>query len=196
MEMETETSIAIYLVRMGLSGEAIPIHASAAELHRGDRVVCRTPRGLEIGTVLCHSSTDDLSEVGRFLRPADANDEWLWDKLQALSREAAEMCERHLRENGLADVLLEVEPLLDGRTLFFHFLGDPSPSASDRIAELAEVYRQSVSASPFAQRVEVGCGPGCGTESKSGCGSSGGGSSGGGSSGGCSACAVANKCRK
>lgn len=186
--METETRIAIYLVRTGLSGQAMPIHSVALELHRGDRVVCRTPRGLEIGTVLCPSSTDHraLSDVGRALRPADANDEWLWDKLQALSREAAEMCERHLRENGLADVLLEVEPLLDGRTLYFHFLGDPSPSASDRIAELAEVYRQSVIASPFAQRVENGCGPGCGTESKSGCGSS----------GGCAVCTVASKCRK
>ncbi len=149
-------------------------------------MICRTERGLEIGTVLCESIADDLSEAGRFLRPADANDELLWRKLQELSREAAGACEGYLRDKGLDDVLLDVEPMLDGRTLYFHFLGEPSQAASERIADLAEVYRQSVIASPFAQQVEVGCGPGCGTESKSGCGTS----------GGCAVCTVASKCRK
>lgn len=176
-----------YLVRVGSGGEAVAVHAGTKDLARGERVVCRTSRGLEIGTVLCESSIEKLSDAGRFLRPADANDELLWSKLQELSCEAAGVCERYLREQGLDDVLLDVEPMLDGRTLYFHFLGEPSQAASDRLAELAEVYRQSVVASPFAQRVEAGCGPGCGTESKSGCGTSG---------GGCAVCTVASKCRK
>jgi cell fate regulator YaaT (PSP1 superfamily) len=181
----TETKYAIYMVRVGSGGETVTIQSGAFQLNRGSRVVCRTKRGLELGTVLCESSTDQLSDAGRFVRSADANDELLWSKLLELSRDAAELCQQLLREQGLDDVLLDVDPMLDGKTLYFNFLGDPSQEASDRIAELAEVYRASVAASPFAQRVEVGCGPGCGTESKSGCGTS----------GGCVACSVASKCR-
>lgn len=183
--MSTETTYAIYHVRIGSGGDTVTIQSGAYQLNRGVRVVCRTKRGIEIGTVLCESTTEQLSEAGRFIRPADANDELLWSKLLELSCDAAESCQRHLRQQGLDDVLLDVDPMLDGRTLYFHFLGDPSQQASDRMAELAEVYRQSVAASPFAQRVETGCGPGCGTESKSGCGTS----------GGCVACSVASKCR-
>jgi hypothetical protein len=186
-DVSIETKYGIVLVRVGSGGDAIGIPAGAAGLERGARVICRTERGLEIGTVLCESTADELSDAGKFLRPADSNDELLWRKLLALSCEAAGACERYLRDKGLDDVLLDVEPMLDGRTLYFHFLGEPSQAANDRIAELAEVYRQSVMASPFAQRVEVGCGPGCGTESKSGCGTSG---------GGCAVCTVASKCRK
>lgn len=181
----TETIYAIYLVRVGSGGETVSIQCGAYPLNRGARVVCRTKRGLEIGTVLCESATEQLDESGRFIRPADANDELLWSKLLELSCDAAELCQQHLREHGLDDVLLDVDPMLDGRTLYFNFLGEPSQAAGDRMAELAEVYRASVAASPFAQRVEVGCGPDCGSESKSGCGTS----------GGCVACSVASKCR-
>jgi cell fate regulator YaaT (PSP1 superfamily) len=190
-DVSIETSYGIYLIRVGTGSETITIPANALDLVRGDRVICRTGRGLEIGTVLCESvrratDLDEPSSTGRFVRPADANAELLWAKLQELSFDAAGACEGYLRENGLDDVLLDVEPMLDGRTLYFHFLGEPSQAVSDRIGELAEVYRQSVIASPFAQRVEVGCGPDCGTESKGGCGTS----------GGCAVCTVASKCRK
>jgi cell fate regulator YaaT (PSP1 superfamily) len=185
LDVSTETTYAVYLVRMGSGGDAVAIQSGALELNRSARVVCRTKRGLEIGTVLCETTTEQLSDAGRFVRPADANDEMLWSKLLELSCNAAESCQQYLREQGLEDVLLDVDPMLDGKTLYFNFLGDPSQQASDRMAELAEVYRQSVAASPFAQRVETGCGPGCGTESKSGCGTS----------GGCVACSVASKCR-
>lgn len=183
--MSTATRYAIYLVRTGSGGEAVSIHAGTVRLERGDRIVCRTERGLQIGTVLNESATHELSEAGRFVRPADANDELLWRKLWELSRGAALACQEHLRDRNLSDVLLDVEPMLDGRTLYFHFLGEPSSDASDRIAELAEVYRESVVASPFAQRVEAGCGPDCGSSTKSGCGTQ----------GGCAVCTVASRCR-
>ncbi|MCU0709805.1 MAG: PSP1 domain-containing protein [Pirellula sp.] len=175
----------IYWVRMGSSGSEVAVHAGIASLSRGEKIVCRTTRGLEFGTVLCESTTADPSETARFVKHAEPSDELLWSNLLDLSRDAAHSCQEYLNLHGLDDILLDVEPLFDGRTLFFHFLGEPSATVTERIADLLQVYQQSVAMSPFAKKVEAGCGPNCGTSSKSGCGTK----------GGCTACVVSHKCR-
>ncbi len=181
-------SASVYWVRLGTQGGCEPIAGGLRNLQRGDRIVCRTSRGLEIGRVLSslHKEVANPAEasVGRCVRQANASDELLWNKLVALSREACRECQRFLNEQGVEDVLLEVEPLLDGKTLIFHFLGEPSQSLNASLQELANVYQASAANSDIAQTIERGCGPDCGTTEKSGCGTT----------GGCSVCVVANRC--
>ncbi len=45
-----------------------------------------------------------------------------------------------------------------------------SLSTEAYVEQLAEVYRQEIANSAFANRLETGCGPGCGTAEKSSCG--------------------------
>jgi hypothetical protein len=120
-----------------------------------------------------------------WVRAMQSEDRLLWDQLCSLSATSRDACEQHLRSQGLDDVLLDVEPLLDGKTLCFHFLGEPTEQAEAIVSELASVYEQSVSSSKFAALLEHGCGPGCGTAAKAGCGTS----------GGCAVCSISGGCK-
>jgi len=182
-EAGSETT-GLHWVRLGTRGECRPVASGWVALHRGDRIVCRTDRGLELGQVLSACVSDHEEPVGRWVRRAQPEDELLWSKLQELSFEAAEACQSYLREQRSSDVLLDVEPLLDGKTLYFHFLGEPSVGLAAHLEQLVDVYQMSVAGSQFAMAVEQGCGPECGTSSKGSCGS-----------GGCSSCAVVKRCR-
>lgn len=78
--------------------------------------------------------------------------------------------------------LLEVEQLFDGRTLYFHFLGETNPEVEAITEELADAYEQQVRSRHFAKLLSEGCGPDCGTKAGGGC------------SGGCAVCVVAAAC--
>jgi hypothetical protein len=53
-----------------------------------------------------------------------------------------------------------------------------------QLEELASIFHETVRLSPAARQLDEGCGPGCGTSTTAGCGSS----------GGCSVCVVAQAC--
>lgn len=176
-----------YFVRVGAQQQILPMRTSLSQLARGDAVICRTDRGLEMGEVLAlveHAAQLD-PQAGVILRRSSPEDHLLWNQLQKLGTVANNACQEYLRSTGANDVLVEVEPLLDGRTLYFHFLGDPTPETESQVQTLAEVYRESVANSPFAQTLEKGCGPDCGTKSKGGCGTD----------QGCAVCSVMSRCK-
>jgi cell fate regulator YaaT (PSP1 superfamily) len=176
----------LYLVKFGFQGEIIPVRCPLVALSRGDEVVCRTRRGIEMGEVLASTNDNYVNchAPAKYIRRSRPDDQLLWRQLRSLSAAASLSCQSFLQEHGSPDTLIEVEPLIDGRTLFFHFLGEPSPETEAHVQELANVYQQKVAASRFAQLLEHGCGPGCGTKESSECGAS----------GGCAVCAIAGKC--
>ena len=180
-----------YLIRVGKLGQVGRFRSAGhSSLRRGARVVCRTDRGIELGQILgpaqLTSTTVDVTD-GRIVRVMTPEDEILWGHLQQQADMAQQACQQWLSDNSIAGLLIDVEPLMDGKTLYFHFLSDVSPEIQQRLDELAAIYERSVRESKFAQLLEHGCGPGCGTESaKNGCGSK----------GGCAVCHVASKCKK
>jgi hypothetical protein len=160
-------------------------------------VVLRTARGIELGEVLGRQSDVTGTNAigansvidgtdGKILRSFTAEDNLLQKQLEEAAQAAFEDCDRFLREIDSQDCLLEVEPLMDGKTLYFHFIGTPDESVTTHLQSLAEIFRETIQASRFAKLLEEGCGPGCGTEEKGGCGSS----------GTCTVCVMAQSCKK
>jgi cell fate regulator YaaT (PSP1 superfamily) len=176
------------LIRYGYEARIASLGLSAWKMQRGDHVVVRTERGVELAEVLSLVSEDQSAQIpqAKWLRRARSEDLFLRNQLTKISLEARSSCQRLLEETGSEDVLLEVEPMLDGRTLCFHFLGEPSSQSDAIIGQLSSVYEEQVRNSKFATLLETGCGPGCGTEEKSSCGTS----------KGCSSCAVSGRCGK
>jgi hypothetical protein len=84
-------------------------------------------------------------------------------------REAAlGACSTVLSEQGLDAVLIDVEHLFDGRSLYFYYLGDVSPAVAAVTDRLAEAYEVQVNFRKFTEVLEEGCGRecgGCGTQS-------------------------------
>lgn len=183
---ESESFVAgQYAVRVGIHGQVGRFSAGGERFRRGAQVVCRTARGLEIGTVLnvLASAARPEASDGQILRRMTAEDQLLWNNLQQLAGESHAACQQWLSDSKSPDRLLEVEPLLDGRTLYFHFLNEVSAETDAQIERLVAIFQETVASSAFSQLLEHGCGPGCGTASaQRGCGSS------------CSSCAVSKSC--
>jgi cell fate regulator YaaT (PSP1 superfamily) len=176
------------LVRVGALGHVGRFKVlEAARYRRGTRVICRTRRGLELGEVLADAEHAGAAEAdGALLRRVTVEDDLLLARLERNREEAYAACVRLLEERGIAAVLMDVEHLFDGRSLYFYFLGDVTPELESITADLAATYGAAISFEKFAETLAHGCGPDCGTEAAAG---------GCGTSGGCSTCAVAAACK-
>lgn len=176
-----------HLVRTGALGHVGRFAAvDGLRYARGARVVLRTARGLELGDVLAPPEEDAPAELrdGDLLRAVTVQDDLLVARLVRNRDAAYAACQRRLVELGEPAVLVDVEHTFDGQSLYFYFLGAPSPRAQQLSAELAELYDAEVRFSEFAATLASGCGPDCGQESAA--------------NGGCSncatGCAVADAC--
>jgi hypothetical protein len=188
-------STAGFFCRVGRHGQVGRFQAAGTPgFSRGQSVVLRTARGIELGTILASrrgaspasnpASMWPASADGTILRPASTEDRWLQQSLEAAAHQAFKACQAFLTAHDYPDVLLDVEPLLDARTLYFYFVGTPTLEVRPQLEELASIFHETVRLSPAARQLDEGCGPGCGTSTTAGCGSS----------GGCSVCVVAQAC--
>jgi len=164
-----------HLIRWGAPGFVAAFAAvDAVRYPRGAHVVLRTARGLELGEVLAPINGDAGAPAGgEILRGLTAQDELLQTRLVKNRAAAFDACTRKIDELGLDAALLDVEHLFDGRSLIFYFLGDEPPGWELLAQELAEEYDAQVQFRAFSDAVAVGCGPDCGTENATGCGSCG-----------------------
>jgi cell fate regulator YaaT (PSP1 superfamily) len=178
-----------YLVRVGIVGQIGRFNAAEnVGYARGKRVICRTKRGLEVGEVLSATETlPSLESDGVLLRAITVEDDLLLARLEKKKAEAYTACSQLLQERGSSAILMDVEHLFDGRSLYFYFLGNLAPELETLTEELATTYDTAIQFQKFADTLTHGCGPGCGTEEAtgSGCGS-----------GGCSTCSIASACGK
>lgn len=176
-----------HVVRYGLLGHVGRFTAvDAMRYARRTRVVVRSPRGLEVGEVLAGPDDNSLSgdAAGQILRRMSVQDDLLAARLDRRRHEALAACDRLLADAGVSAALVDVEHLFDGEGLYFYFLGDPPPAATDVTRQLAETYEAAVEFRKFAETLSEGCGPGCGAEEAKG--------QGGCES--CTSCAVAAAC--
>ncbi len=176
-----------HLVRYSLLGQVGRfVSADSTRYPRRSRVIVRSVRGLEVGEVLAEPEPTDevLESNGQILRRMTVEDELLEARLERHRHEAFEACTAILAEHRVAAALVDVEHLFDGEGLFFYFLGEVPPEATELTQKLAETYETTVEFRQFAKTLAEGCGPGCGTEEakgQGGCAS-------------CTSCAVASAC--
>lgn len=176
-----------HLVRYSLLGQVGRFVAADAVLYpRRSRVIVRSPRGLEIGTVLSEPAVGDATAQidGQILRRMTVEDDLLEARLEKHRHTAFAACATLLAEHQVPAALIDVEHLFDGQGLFFYFLGDVPAEADLLTQQLADTYETAVEFRKFAETLSAGCGPGCGTEEamgQGGCES-------------CTTCAVASAC--
>ncbi len=196
------TNPTTWSVRLGCFGDLIRAHVRngqiASRLSRGDRVLLRTSRGVELAEAVAplrsplierdatedqeRTASDPLPEI---LRPTTAQDEWLLNRLSRHRREAVEACRDAIASAGVPATLLDVDHLFDGGTLLLHFLGTVPREIDSIVGDIVRSYEDVVRTADFARLLETGCGEGCGTAragETSGC------------TGGCVSCAVRDVC--
>ena len=185
------------LVQFGRSG-FVGRFAGPAAVARGDRVVVRGPRGVEIGAVLCEPGeafARSLSTEGALLRVASADDELRTAGFPAREAALLSAASDAAAERGLPLTFVDAELTLDDH-LILHGLAWGACDATPLFEALSVRFGLSVRLLDLSQtqvtrdpkQADAGCGkPGCGTDA-GGCSScgTGGESKGGCSTGGCS----------
>jgi hypothetical protein len=164
-------------------------------LSRRDRVLLRTPRGLEIGAILGPATIRQTRLLGAhvrgdLMRPLTSADDSIVERMAQLAGDVLSASERVREETGLSVCVIDAEAFFDLRHALLHIL-HPDPDDLGSFAEtlsrrLGVVVRlANLALSAEAGEEDHGCGkPDCGKTdgSDGGCSSC---SSGGCSTGGC-----------
>jgi cell fate regulator YaaT (PSP1 superfamily) len=127
-----------YIVRHGalrFLGEFAPPEEQP-NWKRGERLIVRTPRGLELGDLLCEATertreflTDPTEGV--ILRRVTENDRNIERKLAALQQKEFELCRKVIDERRLQMDLVDVEHLFGNERIVFYFLVRPPEKRVD-----------------------------------------------------------------
>lgn len=160
-----------HFVRVGALGHVGRFTSVDSVRHaRGERVVCRTARGLEVGDVLAPAdkSRTAAEPDGTLLRQVTPEDGRLLAQLEKKRQSAYETCRTTLAQRNLATSLVDVELLLDGRTAYFYFMGKITPELQSLTQELAAAYEVNIQIRRFATGPTHGCGAGCGADQTEG----------------------------
>ncbi len=189
-----------YLVSFGLTGAFGRFRAAVPlALRRGERVVVRGPRGVEVAEVLRqatprHAEFLPNTSVGTLLRRLTAEDERAAMQMEAKGQQLFERGRQLAAELEMPLELLDVEMLLDGQHALLHHLRWADADVRPFVSTLSREFELHVALVDLSQTHETanhedddaheGCGrPNCGQEG-GGCGSCG-------SGGGCGTCGQA-----
>lgn len=182
-----------YLVHHGAAGHVGRFRSADGDgCARGDAVVVRSQRGLELGRVLAAADSDRVSFpdgfVGELLRRASDEDITLAERGRAAGLELCAAGERLAAASGLPLAVLDAEVLLDGRQAVLHVLKLATCDEGPWLADLGEKHGVIVRLHDLGREApgedHAEASTSCGAE---GCGSGGCGSCGS-EGGGCSSC--------
>jgi cell fate regulator YaaT (PSP1 superfamily) len=180
-----------YLVSHGKGG-AFGRFASATPLEcaRGQRVVIKSLRGLEIGSVLCAATSGHAHMLGKapvcdLLRTATPADEDTAIRMDLLGQTLFKEARGLACELGVSFEVVDVEVLLDGGQAIVQHLSPEETDATALVQQLTDRHRIQILLENLAISVTEnahGCGkPDCGRINGAGCSDCG-------SGGGCSSC--------
>ena len=104
-------------------------HADSVFRH-GSRVIVRTPRGQEVGTVRCEATPEALETLdseyveGQILRSMTKTDEMEYRKQRNLEQVKLERCRKIVQDMGISMKLVRVERLFGGERLLIYYTAD------------------------------------------------------------------------
>jgi cell fate regulator YaaT (PSP1 superfamily) len=149
-----------WIVRHGamrLLGEFDPEGGAYA---RGDEVVVRTERGMELGQVLCPATPRALEMLtdptrGRIVRKLTDRDQADRDRIREREQRQMETCERFVAQRRLQMELVDVECLFGGERIIFYFLAEKRVDFRELVKDLAREYQTRIEMRQIGVRDEA-----------------------------------------
>jgi cell fate regulator YaaT (PSP1 superfamily) len=148
-----------FVVRCGIS-RTLHVLQARDSYPRGGKVIARTPRGLEVGEVLCEA-TDEVvgkmgdSPIGSIQRTVSAQDESEILKIIAMAREEFETSRRIVRELELPMDLVDVEHLFGGERVVIYYLAEDRIDFRDLVKRLANEFQTRIEMRQIGVRDEA-----------------------------------------
>jgi cell fate regulator YaaT (PSP1 superfamily) len=130
------------------------------EYARGQDVIVRSNRGLELGHVLCEATDDALSHlddppVGQILRLMTADDRNESRHLDGKRRDELEVCRRLIAESGLPMQLVDIEHLFGGERIVVYFLSEERVDFRELVKLLAAEFQTRIEMRQIGVRDEA-----------------------------------------
>ncbi len=153
--------MAKYIVRYGIMRFLGLFSARGSDRYaRGDRVIARTPRGLEVGEVLAvadESSESHLKDApgGQLLRVMSSDDEHEWSILNEKLAETFQTCQAHVRQLGLSMELVDVEHVFGGERLIVYYLAEKRVDFRQLVRQLAGEFQTRIEMRQIGVRDEA-----------------------------------------
>src|SRR5262245_6443296 len=127
---------------------------------RGQNVIVRTERGLELGEVLCEATraaVGYLSEPtrGQIGRPLHNEDLLERERIREKTEIEFRRCGEFIRERRLQMDLVDVEHLFGGERIIFYFLAEKRVDFRELVKDLAREYRTRIEMRQIGVRDEA-----------------------------------------
>ncbi len=150
-----------FIVRHGatrLLGEFIGPHGQI--FTRGERVILKTERGLEIGDVLCPSTPRAMNQIseptrGQIIRPMSADDRVKLDENIAIAKGQFDAACAIVERCRLDMQLVDVERLFGSERLIFYFLSEKRIDFRELVKELARELQMRIELRQIGVRDEA-----------------------------------------
>lgn len=151
---------AVTTVRYGAMGNVVKSFAKFGGLKLGDRVVLRTDRGVEVGSVL--STPKEVEgegpepSTGEILRKVTAKDlERLREIEEQQIPKERKFCEQKIKDHQLPMKLADVEHLFGGTKVIFYFLAEGRVDFRELVKDLAREYQTRIEMRQIGVRDEA-----------------------------------------
>ncbi len=159
----TEPTIATpaleYVVRCG-SMRILGVMTARQPFRYGDRVVVRSSRGTEIGTVLCEATAAAVDYMvepteGRILRRLSEDDQSQWSQLESKTDDDMKVCQKCLDALDLSMELVDVERILGGERIVIYFLAEQRVDFRQLVRDLAKEFHTRIEMRQIGVRDEA-----------------------------------------
>ncbi len=150
-----------FIVRHGatrLLGEFTGPHGQI--FSRGERVILKTERGLEVGDVLCPSTPRAMNQIaepthGQIIRPMSADDRVKLDENIAIAKNQFDAACAIVERCNLDMQLVDVERLFGSERLIFYFLSEKRIDFRELVKELARELQMRIELRQIGVRDEA-----------------------------------------
>jgi cell fate regulator YaaT (PSP1 superfamily) len=134
--------------------------APGAAFARGQAVVLRTERGLEVGEILWEASPRALALIaepthGQVLRLLNDDDQARSAGLRQVEAQELETCKNYVAQRKLQMELVDVEHLFGGERIVFYFLAEKRVDFRELVKDLAREYRTRIEMRQIGVRDEA-----------------------------------------
>jgi len=151
-----------YVVRYGLMRHVAPFTVKGPQNYvRGESVVIRSDRGMELGEVLCEASDRAVNylkrseTVGQILRSTTLDDEQSTGTLHEKERIEFEDCQEMIRERKLQMELVDVEHIFGGERIVFFYLAEKRVDFRELVKALAKKFHTRIEMRQIGVRDEA-----------------------------------------
>jgi len=150
-----------YIVRYGQMRFLGEFRSLAGQFHaRGDKVLIKTDRGIEMGEVLCPATDRTavflenpfVGEITRVARPADLATA---AELAEKSRNGLEVCREHSQKRKLQMELVDVEVVFGGERMVFYYLAEKRVDFRELVKDLARTFQTRIEMRQIGVRDEA-----------------------------------------